>query len=132
MHLVTSHPKDSFSLWLLLIAFDFMLKIDTVCTRCVFFPSASHFKLKLFHGKVHVFFCSKFTLQIQNHRIIESQGWKGPTRSSCPTVLSPTVLNMPFFLPYLINMANLFAAILLSEELHVQDKCSFKAEETSE
>ena len=27
-----------------------------------------------------------------NHRIVESQGWKGPTRSSSPTVLPPPLL----------------------------------------
>ena len=31
----------------------------------------------------------------QNHRITESQGWKGPTRSSSPTVLPLPLLHKP-------------------------------------
>ena len=37
-----------------------------------------------------------------NHRIIESQGWKGPTRSSSPTVL-PLPLLPQATEPYLIS-----------------------------
>ena len=31
--------------------------------------------------------CNCISLQGMNHRITESQGWKGPTRSSSPTIL---------------------------------------------
>ena len=38
---------------------------------------------------------------ISNHRIVESQGWKGPTRSSSPTIL-PSPLLPQATKPYLV------------------------------
>jgi len=35
----------------------------------------------------NVFLASNGQIKVMNHRLIVSQGWKGPTRSSSPTIL---------------------------------------------